>query len=207
MADIKIESIDIGALDSGPVITLNKDDDGPPVASPKSSGGAKSQPSVNFGGGIELLMNEKRRGSNDSSRGGTDINLEDLQVLEEELNDLADPPKPPSKTGLFNKALHIESTGRLAEPDTGEEESSTPAAIGKATAAQAAPKVEANSGWGFGMFKNNVPIDPDKEVAPQPKLTPEETLREKFKFLRKLEDLERKRCQTISKVHYGGRPG
>ena len=61
MADIKIESIDIGALDGGPVITLNKDDGSPPaLASPKSPGGAKSQPSVNFGGGIELLMNDGR---------------------------------------------------------------------------------------------------------------------------------------------------
>ena len=206
MADIKIESIDIGALDSGPVITLNKDD-GPPAtaASPRSSGGTKGQPSVNFGGGIELLMNEKRRGGGDSSRGGTDINLEDLQVLEEELNDLAEAPKPPSKSGLFNKALHIDSTGRLAEPRTdspepaGEEGDSTPDAIGRATAAQAAPKEEAKSGWGFGMFKKNVPVDPDKEVAPQPKLTPEETLREKFKFLRKLEDLERKGAKLSRK--------
>lgn len=206
MADIKIESIDISTLDSSPVITLNKDD-GPPstVASPRTYGGTKSQPSVNFGGGIELLMNEKRRSGGDSSRGGTDINLEDLQNLEEELNDLTQAPKPPSKSGLFNNALHIDSTGRLAEPriefsePAKEEGISTQAAIGKAAAAQAPPMEESKSSWGFGMFKQNIPVDPDKEIAPQPKLTPEETLREKFKFLRKLEDLERKGAKLSRK--------
>lgn len=203
MADLTIESIEIDELDTGPVITLNKEDGPPTPASPRPSGTPKSQPSVNFGGGIELLMNDKRRGG-DNSRGGTDINLEDLQVLEEELNDLTEAPKPPSKSGLFNKALNTESSGRLAgntdSPEPLEEVGvATPVAIGKAAAAQAAPKEDPKSGWGFGMFKQNVPIDPDKEVAPQPKLTPEETLREKFKFLRKLEDLERKGAKLSRK--------
>lgn len=203
MADIKIESIDIDALDSGPIITLNKDD-GPPTAYPRSSGGTKNQPSVNFGGGIELLMNDKRRSGGDSSRGGTDINFDDLHNLEEELNELAANPKSPSKSGLFNKALHIDNRGLITEPHTdspelAREDLSTPVTIGKATAAQAPQKVEANGDWGFGMFKKNVPIDPDKEVAPHPKLTPEETVREKFKFLRKLEDLERKGAKLSRK--------
>jgi hypothetical protein len=200
MPDIQIESIDIEALDSGPVITLNKDDE--PSAPPIEV--VQSQPSVNFGGGIELLMNDKRKGGMDSSRGGTDIDLADLQNLEEELNDLTEAPKPPSKSGLFNKALHIDNTGRLAEPQSdnsgkAEDDVATPAAIGKAAAAQANPKEETRSRWGLGMFKQSVPVDPDKEVAPQPKLTPEETLREKFKFLRKLEDLERKGAKLSRK--------
>ena len=151
MADLTIESIEIDELDTGPVITLNKEDGTPTPASPRPSGTPKSQPSVNFGGGIELLMNEKRRGG-DNSRGGTDINLEDLQVLEEELNDLTEAPKPPSKSGLFNKALHIDSSGRLAgntdSPEPLEEVGvATPVAIGKAAAAQAAPKEDPKSGW------------------------------------------------------------
>jgi hypothetical protein len=44
---------------------------------------------------------------------------------------------------------------------------------------------------GFGKF-NNVPLNPDAPVDAQPQLTKEELLREKFKYLRKLEDLEQK---------------
>jgi hypothetical protein len=44
-----------------------------------------SQRSVNFGSGIELLMNDKNRGSNHS----TTIDMKDLDNLESELNDLS----------------------------------------------------------------------------------------------------------------------
>ena len=39
---------------------------------------------------------------------------------------------------------------------------------------------------------NNIPVNPDQELTDKPKLSPEELLREKFKALRKLEELERK---------------
>ena len=61
MTDIAPEVIDISRLDSnGPVITLSKDD-GPPTpgVTPTTSPKSVNKPSVNFGGGIELLMNEK----------------------------------------------------------------------------------------------------------------------------------------------------
>jgi hypothetical protein len=45
-------------------------------------------PSVSFGGGIELLMNEKKKSSNSSTK----IDLEDLDTLENELNDLSSTP-------------------------------------------------------------------------------------------------------------------
>ena len=207
MTDIAPEVIDISRLDSnGPVITLSKDD-GPPTpgVTPTTSPKSVNKPSVNFGGGIELLMNEKRRNGGDSSRGGSEINLDDLENLENELNDLSsDAPKLPSKSGMFNKALNSDNITRFdTMDDIGVEKIETPtASIGKATAASAA---EANNtappkkGWGFNVFKQNVPINPDKEVAPQPKLTPEEILREKFKYLRKLEDLERKGAKLSRK--------
>ena len=44
-----------------------------------------SRPSVSFGSGIELLMNEKKKSSSTSTK----INLEDLDSLENELNDLS----------------------------------------------------------------------------------------------------------------------
>ena len=52
------------------------------------------KPSVSFGGGIELLMNDKKR----SSHSATKIGLDDLDNLESELNDL-------SKTTESSKSL------------------------------------------------------------------------------------------------------
>jgi hypothetical protein len=58
--------------------------------------------------------------------------------------------------------------------------------LGKSTA-----NMNENKTWdGFGKF-NNVPINLDK-VQEKPELTKEEELKEKFKYLRKLEDLEKK---------------
>jgi hypothetical protein len=51
---------------------------------------------------------------------------------------------------------------------------------------------------GYGKF-NNVPINPDKGLPSQPQLTKEEMLREKFKFLRKLEALEKKGVELSKK--------
>ena len=58
-----------------------------------------------------------------------------------------------------------------------------------------------NKTWdGFGRF-NKVPMDPDKAVPAKPKLTPEELLREKFKVLRNLEDLEKKGIKLTKKYN------
>ena len=53
-----------------------------------------SRPSVNFGSGAELLMNEKRSNSGDKAKNNnnnnTNIGTDDLQILELELNNLSD---------------------------------------------------------------------------------------------------------------------
>ena len=84
------EVIDLGEL-KGDNISLNIDD---------------KLPSVNFGSGIELLMNDKRKG--DTSKNNSDININDLDDLEKELKHLDDdfkPLKSPSKSNLFKSML------------------------------------------------------------------------------------------------------
>ena len=80
------EVIDLGDLDNIPTFTLGG-----------SSGGSKTV--SNFGGGIELLMNDKFKGG-DSGRknggNGGDIDLGELADLENELNDLSDRRAPSS---------------------------------------------------------------------------------------------------------------
>jgi hypothetical protein len=70
-----MEVIDIG-LDSLEPISLNFND-GP---------SASREPSVNFGTGIELLMNDKKKSS---SGGNINIDLSELDKLENDLNDLS----------------------------------------------------------------------------------------------------------------------
>lgn len=51
--------------------------------------GGNSQRSVNFGGGLEFLMNDKKRSSSSGGGSKTQIDLAELDNLENELNDLS----------------------------------------------------------------------------------------------------------------------
>jgi hypothetical protein len=70
-----MEVIDLGIRDVEP-ITLNMDDTS-----------NQYRPSVNFGPGVELLMNEKKKGS----YANTSVDLGDLDKLEQDLNELSQP--------------------------------------------------------------------------------------------------------------------
>ena len=103
--------IEISSLENAPVITLNKTDI-TPATSPKTPSGSSlssDKPSVNFGGGMELLMNTKRK--NDGSKSpGAAVDVGDISNLEKELNDLSASEKPssekaPTKSSLFSKML------------------------------------------------------------------------------------------------------
>ena len=185
-----------------PVISLDKNNSATNDIKVKPA----SKSSVNFGGGLELLMNDKRK--SDGSKSNTkDVGIEDLNELETQLNDLTEDinnEKTISKSGLFNESktnsikLNDDSNTENVEPSqkvsfapstsTSVREESN---VGKATASES-KEDGANKTWdGFQKF-NNIPVNPDNEVSNKTPLSPEEMLREKFKALRKLEDLERK---------------
>jgi hypothetical protein len=201
MEDITNDIINLN-LDT-PIINLND--------STPSSGSFNSRPSVNFGGGIELLMNDKRLNTDSSKKSSSlDIDLGDLNDLEQELNNLVEEPKSTpkiSKSGLFNSSIFGgggsggSSMKLNMEPDNVSMGSivsvnDSPPLIGKATASSAQND---HKTWdGFTKF-NNVPVNPDKALPDRPKLSPEETLLEKFKVLRKLEEIERKGAKLTKK--------
>lgn len=195
MVDITSEIIDIN-LDNIPTINLNDN----------TSSSWASRPSVNFGGGLELLMNDKRKSDGKKSP-AVDIDLGDLNDLEQELNDLVEEPKSTpaiSKSGLFNSSffssgikLNTDNNDRNDNVSIGSIVTVTdPPMIGKATASSA--QNDGKTWDGFTKF-NNVPLNPDKNLSDKPKLTPEETLLEKFKVLRKLEEIERKGAKLTKK--------
>lgn len=141
---------------------------------------------INFGGGLELLMNDKSRDSSKKSK--SDIDIEDLNVLEAELNDLANDTQPSNvqSNPLFSSFSEKPSV-KFSENIN----------LGQATSENAA---DTKTWDGYGKF-NNIPMNPDKvdPVTAGPQMSKEELLREKFKFLRKLEALEKKGVDLTKK--------
>jgi hypothetical protein len=162
--------------------------------------------SSNFGGGLEFLMNDKLKGGG-GNKGNNDIDIGDLNALEAELNELSDITVPSggssssSSSSSNSKSLFFSGIGSngthsvsfkddsagLGGGGGGGGNSNSGFNLGSSTASADDDKKT----WdGFGKF-NNVPLNPDAPVD-QPQMTKEELLREKFKYLRKLEELEQK---------------
>jgi hypothetical protein len=161
---------------------------------------------TNFGGGIELLMNDKKN----ESRGPTsDIDIEDLNNLENELNNLASETSAPMsnsfESGLFgiktsfddkpSVSFNEEPSIRILEEDDNNNRGRSN--LGHSTANTSS---DAKTWDGYGKF-NNIPINPDQRMSSEPKLTKDELLREKFKYLRKLEALEKKGVELTKKYN------
>jgi hypothetical protein len=148
--------------------------------------------SSNFGGGIELLMNDNKKAG--GGRPSSDIDIDDLNNLESELNDLVEDEPGRNlfegQSDMFSKGFSLNYDDK---PSVRFDDASK--TIGQATA-EGTPE---NKTWdGFTKF-NNVPINPDKPMSSQPQMSKEELLREKFKFLRKLEALEQKGVNLTKK--------
>lgn len=157
----------------------------------------------NFGGGIELLMNDKKHETRGHS---SDIDIDDLNNLENELNDLANETTPMSNTfesGLFGMKTNFDDNPSVRfneEPSIhilGDDNKKFNSNLGKSTSNTAS---DTNTWDGYGKF-NNIPVNPDQKMSSEPKLTKEELLKEKFKYLRKLEALEKKGVELTKKYN------
>jgi len=182
-------------------------------------GGSSGTKSVNFGGGLELLMNDKLKTGNKSGGGGGDnIDLDDLNELEDELNDLSDAigggggVKKISKnfkSDFFGSSSASATAGsggiKLSNyndddaSDGGYSEAKYNNISGSNVGASTANTDNDNKTWdGFGKF-SNIPLNPDANVDATPQMSKEELLREKFKMLQKLEELETKGVRLSKK--------
>ena len=174
----------------------------PPLDTDTSSGPKKS---VNFGPGIEMLMNDKRRSGSPKS----DIKLADLESLETNIN-LDE--KPSSGVSRKDATAAMFSTIGTTKPTDGISlnisekagppvlsTSSTPAPplVGAATAKD---ETKEKTWDGFKKF-NEIPVDPTKPVPKKPQMSNEEILREKLKVLRKLEALQKKGIQLTKQYN------
>jgi Family of unknown function (DUF5767) len=157
----------------------------------------------NFGGGLDLLMNT---GGSTSKAPTSDIDIEDLNNLENELNDLAQDTSNGSFHNSFDSNLFGVKSGYEDKPSVHfDEEPSikfvdsprSSSNLGHSTSNTAS---DAKTWDGYGKF-NNIPINPDIKMSADPKLSKEELLREKFKYLRKLEALEKKGVELTKKYN------
>ena len=188
------EIIDLGSLDIG-----------------SGNGGNGGKRSANFGGGLELLMNDRFKSGNNDKSGSTNINLEDITSLEDDLREMDSSSSRNIKelrSDLFNSSSSLSSSAfsniKLSDRHDpfsnsiggdGGGGNGDAAGVGASTAMFEDEKPT----WdGFGKF-NNVPMNPDVPMDTQPQLTKEELLREKFKYVKKLEDLEKKGIRLTKK--------
>jgi hypothetical protein len=168
----------------------------------------KQTKSSNFGGGLEFLMNDKIKENNKPT---SDIDLDDLNNLENELNELAeDLPSQSfkSKSDIFSSNYGNNNNGMNGMDGMDDLNNFSGSGVrfndepSIGLGASAAENLDDAKTWdGYGKF-NNVPLNPDKNVSSSgPQLTKEELLREKFKYLRKLEALEKKGVELSKKYN------
>jgi hypothetical protein len=153
--------------------------------------------STNFGAGIELLMNDKKKTQGGNAGLTSDIDVNDLDNLENELNDLSTPKKSISsaRSDMFSGSFKLNEGHD--DDDNDEGPVLEPLNLGKSTKDQS--DEDAKTWDGYGKF-NNVPINPDiSKARAEPAMTKEELLKEKFTYLQKLEGLEKKGVNLTKK--------
>jgi len=190
------EIIDIHSLNSGKSINIsNSLDDITEI----NMGGSKSS---NFGSGIELLMNDKKK-SGSSDRLSQEIDINDLTNLEDELNDLSGISSNKTKSVKHSRS-DIFSSGFKLKEDVLEDgiynddlDIHEPLNLGASTKNQS--QEEKNTWDGYGKF-NDIPINPDMPKSnTEPKMSKEELLKDKFIYLQKLENIEKKGIKLTKK--------
>lgn len=173
------------------------------------SGGDFGNKSANFGGGLELLMNDSVKDKNSAS---SDMQLDDLTQLENQLNELVEPSSSSSGGGGVSFSFGSGGSGGHDDLDNlddmddfGGGSSSSSKGKGSSSSSSSAPHVgrataQSESGtkrtWdGYAKF-NNIPMNPDANVGGGRRgggANPErDELREKTNLIRKLEQLEKK---------------
>jgi len=199
MNDSEIIDLGISKISDSPTMApklsvTSKDDGGTIRLNNLPSLDTASTPSrsVNFGPGAEMLMNAGRASRQNSPK--SDIQLSELKGLD----DISEPKRNPKEVRAKAFAMGpIEPTIKLniSEPINTPPMPINSSGLGNSTAKE----VKKEETWdGFQKF-NEIPVDPVKQVPETPVLTPEQTLKEKFVYIRKLEALDKKGVQISKK--------
>ena len=208
MNDSELIDIQISKIPDSPTIAPKLS-----VGTPADSGtikisnlgesGIGGKKSVNFGPGADLLMNQGRASRPSSPK--SDIALSELKSL-----DMDEPVKTSPKearSAAFGMSIPTSAPPssepsiklNINEPNVVNDE---PQPINLNTSnlgSSTAQDIKTEETWdGFKKF-NEIPINPNENIPEKPKLTPEQELKEKFVYIRKLEALDKKGVQISKK--------
>ena len=156
--------------------------------------------------GVELLMNDKSKtnsgGSKKDSDAMSDINLDDINILEQELNDLSfTDTMNVNQSSNENIGIHTmfesDVKNNVTFDNLDDDTFLDKPALGKMSSKH---NSATTSTWdGFQKF-DDIPLhNVDKSFQSQPSMSKEELQKEKFSYLRKLETLERKGVELSKK--------
>ncbi len=161
---------------------------------------SKSVLESSFGGGIELLMNDKKK---EKSQNSSAVDLSDISALENDLNNLSEDTKPQkttSKSDLFSNSINIldSSESKIKIDDNVKEigfnKKEPVINIGKATVESSETKT-----WDGFSNLSNTPVHDNAAPPSKESKTREEILQEKFKYVKLLEELEKKGVRLTKK--------
>ena len=168
-----------------------------PPPAPRSAGGGNK--SVNFGPGVDLLMNQNRARSSSPK---PDIHLSDLKSIR-----AFEAPKGTTPSQAREAVTNMAPPGAKMVGDPSVVNPERKIKITVTEPGGNAPKVGEASGtagqkgstWdGFKKF-NEIPVNPVAAPPPKPVLAPEEELKQKLTILRKLEGLEKRGIRLTKK--------
>ena len=167
--------------------------------------------SVNFGGGLELLMNDKVKSDSGKNRSSSN-DLDDLSTLELELNNLTDMPNidifdsSPSSSSSSSSASSFkkqnDSDGGFikniktfvgGEPRNTKKDDTFSINVNKSLGEETSNDAYSEQRTWDGFSKLNGPINPDKIFVPNENIgSKDDAMAEKIKLLKKIEALEKK---------------
>jgi hypothetical protein len=158
---------------------------------------SKSVLESSFGGGIELLMNDKKK---EKSQSSTSVDLSDISALENDLNSLSEDTKSQkniSKSDLFSNNINIsESKIKIDDnvKEIGFDKKEPVISIGKATVESSETKT-----WDGFSNLSQVPVHDNAAPPSKESKTREEILQGKFKYVKLLDELEKKGVRLTKK--------
>ena len=174
----------MSVINIGPAISPSSNASGKISLTPQSPKPASTPlKEVNFGPGIEMLMNPKKKSENVAS---SDIHIKELTNLDKELKDISTPEESTSPTpNITLKVGEKKTIGLTPSPEV-------------KLGAQTVKKDKVT--WdGFKKF-NEIPVNPSATPAPA-KMSKEELTSQKLSYLRKLEALEKKGIRLTKKYN------
>ena len=147
--------------------------------------------SSTIGPGIELLMNDKRK----EKKNDVEININDLDNLENELNNLSSGSNKPTTASNLTSSLGLDSNMNSKLNIDSNVSSSKNIFINKEKSESNNDyKKETTETWDGYKKYDKMPVEPNIEIIRNNSMSKEDIIREKFKYLKKLESFEKKGC-------------